>query len=112
MALLIDLPFPGTTSQLQRKGNPQLVLNKEQCKINANSLFILAPSLMSLYNNNIFTTVEIKNSNFQRTTENIDIIESYEEELDVIVPLKVNKRLTKSANIKYITKYIPKVIID
>lgn len=110
MTLFADLySFPSTSSQIQKKGNPQLVLTKEQCKIDDNSLFILEPSLMFSHNT-VLTTVKI--NNFQKITEDPNIIEAYDDELDIIVPLKFKRMFTKTINIKSIEKYIPNIIID
>ena len=60
---------------------------------------------------NIFTTVSIEESFFKRTTEDVSNLESIDE-FDIVVPLTFRKQFSKTVNIKSITKYVPKIIID
>ena len=111
MLLPIDLhPIETASTQIQKKGNPQLVYTIAEPRIENDRLFFMSPLLLA--GNSVFTTVTIDVQNFQRTTENIEAFDDSDNNFDFIVPLQFKRKFTKTVNIKSISKFIPKIIID
>lgn len=93
-----------TSSQIQ------LVYFRVPPRIDYNYLDLLNDFSLPLQN--VFTTVSIDGSYFQRTTENLSIFENLDNDFDITVPLKIKKHFTRTVNIQSVNKYIPKIIIE